>query len=421
MNFKNSFHQLTGNHLKPAHEALVSFIKSLTRNFIQGRCLDNAGILTITTLLALVPMIATAYSALRLMPGMEDISGQIQSWLFAQFVPSKVEDIQGILSSFAQQTSKLTLVGSIMLIVTSVMMLARVESCLNAIWQVPPQNAGMSSFLRYWAILSLGPIFIGAGVILTSYITSIKVFDEAFDYLSIQEILLTIFPALLTLCAFTLIYVAVPNCSVPASAGLVGALFAAIIFEIAKRLFAWFIATFPSYELIYGAFAALPIFIIWLNLSWVIVLLGGVVSRTMATDILRKRTLPNVLAGVEILQVFWIAQQNGEFVSDRKLFDDLPWLPRDQWDEIRKEFVTAQLITPVASGGYVLTRSLEHLSQGKYLQIIDWMSWLDFNMLPSKDLQAAQACAKDIDKGQNMLSSKQYNGSLSKWFVTTEV
>ncbi len=388
----------------------------LYSDFKAGRCVDNAAALTLTTLLSLVPLFTVLYAALKLMPGMDSLGEQMEVWLFQQFVPSRGDEIRGALQEFSGQTSNLTIAGSTMLIVTSSLMLARVEACLNAIWQVKPAAIGIGSFLRYWTILSLGPILIGVGVFLTSYVASIKILGSAVELLGMKGILLSIFPFALTVIAFSLIYVAVPNCYVPFKSACIGAFIAAALFEIGKRIFAWYITEFPSYELIYGAFAALPIFLVWINLCWVILLLGGVVSRTFAVNVLRSTKVPDLFAGLELLRCFHNAQHSGVSLSESQIFGMLSWLSRYQWDRLRDLLEKKKIIVRTSKDAFVLSRSLDSLTQFEALKIFSWVHPQNENMNFPAGFEISEKVRNAVSSVQTKLKEEEFHQSVTFWF-----
>lgn len=404
----------------PRHARQISM--SLIRDFKAGRCFDNSAILTMTTLLSLVPLITLIYAALRLMPGMNEVGGEVESWIFDQLVPSRSDEIRGALQQFSNQASKLTIAGSTVLLITSLLMLARIEVCLNAIWQVKPAISGLRAFLRYWAVLSLGPILIGVGVFLTSYVTSIKIVGSAVELLGVKAAFLSIFPFLLTIGAFTLVYTAVPNAKVPPKAAMLGALIAASLFETTKRVFAWFITEFPSYELIYGAFAALPIFIVWLNLCWLILLLGGVVSRTFAVDVLRTTKVEDLYAGLEVLRLFGEAQKNGEILQEGQVLKQSNWLSRYQWDRLRELFETQGLFVRTESDGFVLSKALNQVSKFEVLTLLGWVNARKIGSEHGlRTLQLSSQVHDLLQSIESDLKENDLNGPFTDWCLDASV
>lgn len=258
--------------------------RSVQQQMIEDRCTDSAAALTFASLMALVPMITVLYAVLALMPSLHAKSADIQAWIFSHFLPSSGIEIQNYLQSFSQQASHLTNIGLVMLFATALTMMRRIEHSLNFIWHVPQPRKGVEGFMRYWTVLTLGPLLFGLGLALTSYIASLKFFSDTLTHLGIARYLLDILPFLCSWSAFSLIYVIVPNCDVPIKKGILGGLMAALVFELGKRGFTLFVVHFGSYQLIYGAFAALPLFLLWLYVSWIIFLLGAVLTRTLTIN-----------------------------------------------------------------------------------------------------------------------------------------
>jgi len=157
----------------------VRFLGYLFRQFGANQGILNASALTYTTLFAVVPLMTVSYAMLAAIPDFSGVGEQLQHWIFANFVPATGEVVQNYLADFAGQARSLTVVGVIFLVVTSIMMMRNIESAFNRIWRVSEPRKGLSSFLIYWAILSLGPILIGAGLGLTSYIASLSLVSTA--------------------------------------------------------------------------------------------------------------------------------------------------------------------------------------------------------------------------------------------------
>lgn len=226
------------------------FLAYLFRQFIANQGVLNASALTYTTLFAVVPLMTVSYAVLAAVPSFQGVGEELQSWVFSNFVPTTGAVVQDYLSNFANQARQLTAVGVAVLAVTAIMMMKNIEAAFNRVWRVSEPRKGLSSFLLYWAVLSLGPVLIGLGLGVTSYIASISVITEATELVG-RARLLSILPMILSAAAFTLLYAAVPNCRVPIKNAFYGGLVVAILFETAKRGFALFVTQFPSYELIY--------------------------------------------------------------------------------------------------------------------------------------------------------------------------
>lgn len=360
-------------HLKASWRHAWNFTRFVVRHFLKDDCRQQAMVLTYTTLFAVVPIMTVTFTVLSAIPSMQHVSMDVQSFVFRHFIPSTGNMVQQRLQEFSAQAGHLTFVGIAMLVVTALMMLVTIEKSFNHIWMVREERKGVINFLRYWAVLSLGPVLLGAGFAISSYITSMQVFSSAASALNSVIPLMRLLTFVFTALAFTLLYVAVPNCKVPVTAGFAGGLFAAFLFEMAKHGFAIFISGFSSYQLVYGAFAALPLFLIWIYLSWCIILLGVEVSRALAIyrDDSRVYRHP-VLALLDVLQLFWQQQQKGASVSD---IDAMAVLGQDEvevWFDFSSILQEQRIIHRTDTGSYVLSRNLETISFYDFYRQLPW-------------------------------------------------
>lgn len=256
----------------------VSFLRAAIRRIEEDRCFQVAGSLTYTTLLALVPLITVALALITAFPVFGQFTSGVDDWLTENVLPEQIANaITRYLSQFAGAAARLTAVGIAFLAVTALMMMLTIDRALNQIFRVSHARPIAQRLLTYWALLTLGPVLLGLSVSMTSYLVSASLgFTRGLPL--VGEALLAVVPVLLTAAAFTLLYLWVPNRRVRMRDALIGGLFAAVLFELMKRGFALYITRFPTYTAVYGAFAAVPIFLLWLYLSWVTVLLGAAVT-----------------------------------------------------------------------------------------------------------------------------------------------
>jgi len=244
-----------------------------------NRCRDdqitvNAGYLAYVTLLSLIPLIAVGVAIFSAFPGFEPTRMEIESFLFTNFVPTSSDVIKEHISSFAGNANQMTAVGIGFLAAIALLLIRNVDATLNRIWRIKKKRPMMISFAVYWMVLSLGPVLLGASIGVTSYIVSLVSFaDQGIPGFS--GFLLKLVPYGFSMIGFLMLYTLVPNTPVSIRAAIPGALFAAILFELTKKGFALYISHFPSYEVIYGAVATIPILFVWVYLSWIVVLLGA--------------------------------------------------------------------------------------------------------------------------------------------------
>lgn len=237
-----------------------------------------ASSLTFTTVLAVVPLLAVVLSLFTAFPLFIDFKVSLEEFLTNNLMPpSMSENIMGYLNTFAQQASRLTTIGAAFLIVTSIMLMMTIDEALNNIWHVKRQRPMSQRILVYWAILSLGPIMLGASLWATAYLARSQ-FGSNAELSLLSSTIVTLIPILMSCAGFSLLYYLVPNRKVSWKDSLIGGFTSAILLEIMKAGFTYYITRFPSYTLIYGTFAAIPLFLLWIYLSWLVVLFGASIS-----------------------------------------------------------------------------------------------------------------------------------------------
>lgn len=254
------------------------FVRRVAQRFHEDRCTRVAGALSFTSFLALVPFTAVAFAILSVFPVFQSWVAAINRFIYVNFVPASGEVVQQYLGEFAARAGGLTAFGLLFLVVASILLFATIEDAFNDIWRVAGRRRPMQRFVTYWAILTIGPILIGAGVSLTAYVAGMSVIVKNGWF---SDTVLLVIPFLFELIAFILLYTIVPNVNVKRRHALIGATVATLLFEMAKRGFVFFVDNFASYHLVYGAVAALPVFLTWVYLSWLVTLLGAVVVASL--------------------------------------------------------------------------------------------------------------------------------------------
>ncbi len=337
------------------------FILYLIRSYITHDGPKTAAYLTFTALFAVVPVMTVTFSILALIPDLKGAEGQLESYLFEHFMPATGEHLQNYLVAFSKQASNLTSIGVVMLFVTSITMLRKIEGSFNEIWHVKESRKGVSGFLLYWALLSIGPVLMGAAIAMSSYLSSLRILEQYESVQVTQKFLLGFVPILLSTLAFSLAYIAVPNTKVPLKHGIAGGLVAAILFDVARRLMTLLVTFFPTYQLVYGAFAAVPIFLIWIFVSWSILLVGAELVQALTSYKVSKYKTTSSLGDILlILKLLYENQQKGESVSEGLLSKNMPWLTPLDWEFHYKVLQEAKLVTLQSEGDVLLSRDLHH-------------------------------------------------------------
>jgi membrane protein len=251
------------------------------QRFVDDRCLRVAGELSYTTLLSLVPLLAVGLAMLSAFPVFASMRDDIQSFVFFNFVPAAGDVVQKEFSSFLANAGKLTAFGIVALGITALLLLNTIESAFNLIWREKRARPVIIRFLTYWAILTLGPLLIGSSIALSSYIFTLTKLAGIEAFTGPLGELVRLLPFVLLVLGLMALYVIMPARPARWRPALAGAVVAALLFEVLKRLFALYVTKFPSYEAIYGALAALPLFLIWMYLAWAVVLFGAEVAASL--------------------------------------------------------------------------------------------------------------------------------------------
>jgi len=257
--------------------SVLRLARLVAGRFVEDRCVQVAGSLTFTTLLALVPLLAIAVTLIAAFPVFEDWSNEIKVFILLNFVPEAGgRIITGYMQQFAQNATRLTALGILFLGTTALMLVITIERVFNVIWRVRRERPLLHRLVVYWAALTVGPLLIGASLSLTSWLVG-QSLGIARAVPGGDSILLGVVPLLLSALAFGLLYLTLPNRRVRTADALVGGFTAALAFEFMKRGFALYVAAVPAYDAVYGTFATIPIFLLWIFLCWSVVLLGAVV------------------------------------------------------------------------------------------------------------------------------------------------
>lgn len=284
---------------KGALRYLVSWSQSYVKRCMHDQITVNAGYLAYVTLLSLVPMLAVVFAIFSAFPVFEDFRTTIENFVFNNFVPTSSETIKEHIGAFTGNANKMTAMGIGFLIVVALFLIRNVDATLNRIWRTQQKRPIIISFAIYWMVLTLGPVILGASLGMTSYIVSLATFaDEGIPGFS--GFLLGLLPFIISTAGFVLVYTLVPNTSVPLKASLPGAMFAALLFELSKKGFAAYVSNFPSYEVIYGALATIPILFVWVYLSWIVVLLGAEFTVTLQRSFSHGEQIKPLISDKEV-------------------------------------------------------------------------------------------------------------------------
>jgi membrane protein len=294
-------------------------LRTLRQRFREDRLGITAGSLTFTTLIALVPLVTVMLAVFSVFPIFASFQGALEKYFLQSLVPETIaRPVLRALTQFAGKASQVGALGLAMLGATALAMMMTIDRTLNSLWRVRKPRPLAQRVLVYWAALTLAPLVLGVSLTMTSYaLSSSRGFVSAMP--GGLSMLLNAFEFTLLASAMAGLFHYVPNTFVRWRHAWAGALFVAIAFEVAKRALAWYVEAVPVFTSVYGAFATLPILLLWIYLGWVIVLLGAVIAAyapSLQTRVARRPETPGhrfqiALAVLRLLDAARRGQQRG--------------------------------------------------------------------------------------------------------------
>jgi len=369
-------------------------------HFREDRCFEEAASLGYTSLLSMVPLLAVIFGIVSAFPVFSEWSNRLQEFIFDNFLPDTGQQIVPYINGFLDSVSSLTLPGTLVLIVTALLLMVRIEVAFNRVWRVDRNRTLTNRIVMYWAALTLGPLLIAAAVALSAQ----QLFGES-GYLGfLPSGLANLWVFLLYWLVFALFFVLVPNRSVKIRYAAIGALLSAVLFSLAKAGFVAYVSN-TSYKVIYGALATVPIFLFWLYLVWVIVLLGASLAASLTTFSDFSRYESDWPDRWEFQLVYRLvghlgdAQARGEALSREQLMDLEPQASELQIVRLMSQLREENIATRDEDGDWVLTRDLDTLTLGElYLRGDFYLPLSDIAELPQESARdrAYVASLQDI-------------------------
>lgn len=251
------------------------------KRFYFDNYFNTAAAMAYTSLLALVPFMTIVFAIFSAFPAFSRLRTQLQELLFNNLVPEVGLAVSDYLNRFMENAGQSTAFGVIGLAITSVLLLSTIEFAFGEIWRVSEPRPRVIRFLSFWAILTLAPLLFGAGLSLTSVPLLSQAVDRLHQATAPLSRFSTLVPGLFEFCGFTFLYVIVPNRTVSWPDACWGGVAAAVLLEVSKAGFVWYLRSFPAYQTIYGALSTVPIFLLWLYVAWCTVLIGAVITATL--------------------------------------------------------------------------------------------------------------------------------------------
>lgn len=253
----------------------VWLLKLILRRAEEDKITTLAGNLSYVSLLSLVPVITVVFALFAAFPVFTDISLHIRQFIFTSLMPSTGETLRLYVDQFVANSRKMTAVGIAGIILAALLLMNAIDQALNIIWRTRRIRPKVYSLAIYWMILTLGPILAGTSLAISTYLLSLNWSNLPGKYL---EMLLKFLPFFLSWFSFWLLFSIVPTTKVPNRDAVSGSLVTALLFEAGKKGFGLYVTMFPTYQLIYGVLAVIPVMFIWFYWTWCIILLGAEIT-----------------------------------------------------------------------------------------------------------------------------------------------
>ncbi|ANB91946.1 membrane protein [Moraxella ovis] len=379
------------NKLPFAHHRWFMYLRLLLRHFTEDDCQQKAASLTYTTLLSLVPILTVMLVVFSSVPALSGMREQMQEMIYNNLLPSSGAQLGAYFESFAEKSSNLGIVGVIGLFITTIMTLMTIETAFNKIWRVKERSGGAESIIRYWALITLGPVVLAVAFGASSAIQSVDFLNRQIAGYGIDwSIWAYLVSVCITMGGFIGMYWFIPKVQVPIKNAVIAGVAAAVLFESLRAVFGTVMSNFTSYEAIYGAFAALPIFLLWVYLSWNIILLGVEISYTLT--IFDDKEVPvrhPLLSLLDMLNLTYKRYKEGKTVSEHELREVLGRRELPKWSLYIEQLIEDELITRTKNDEYVLKTDLSSISLWQFYKTLPYP-------LPIKDeLDALKAADYD--------------------------
>jgi membrane protein len=258
----------------------VQFVQATWNQLHRDKVIIRASGLAYSSLLAAVPLVAVGFALFSAFGAFNEVRQKVQDFLFTQFLPTRQDEILQYFNQFTEGTSKLGLIGFLFLVLASILLLDNIESNFNQIWHVTTRRRFIAKITSYTSVLIFGTLLLGTSITMSARIKAMLFRGVPFDLGTLEKLGVWVFPLVFAFLAFWLMYLVIPYTRVRMKSALLGAAIGSILWELGKNFFANSIGVSVRYSTIYGSLAVIPIFLIWLYITWIIVLLGLEIAYT---------------------------------------------------------------------------------------------------------------------------------------------
>ncbi|WP_223577799.1 YihY family inner membrane protein [Kangiella taiwanensis] len=346
---------------------LKAFAKFVFSEFAKKNSSSMAAELTLNTMLALVPLMTVAVSLMAIFPAFEKLNVQVQELIFKNFLPETGLAVQEHLNEYVAKSKNLSAVGFAFLFLTSMMLMRAIDRAINTVWETKNRRRGIQKWVSYWAMLTMAPILIAASLAASSYFAALPLVSSISGFLTFG------LPFILIVLAFTALYMVAPFSHVKFRKAVIAATITALLFEIAKYAFALFVAKFSTYEVIYGAITAIPLFFLWVFLSWLILLLGAMICFALHRfEMKREKTEHEFISILKILQSFAQAQDNESSLTIDQLRSKFSYLHGQTLRHLVEQLMNLNYLAKLENSQYCLKLNAQDLTIGRVYREGPW-------------------------------------------------
>jgi len=392
----------------------LRFVQFSCRRYIADGCADAAAALTYTSLFATVPLLTVSLGVITLVPAFEPWVVNVQELMFEHLVPATGEAVQEALSGFQDAAKNLTGLSLALLVITVIMLLHTIESAFNKIWGVDSARPFQARLLLYWALITLGPIMLATVAAVTAYLEATKAYASLSEH---TGVFLTYVPWFLGWLLLTFLFVLVPNCHVRFRHASISGVLTLLLLQLAEKVFSLGLLG-ANYSNIYGAFAALPVFLIWLYLVWLIVLFGANLTRCLPDYKLRDQALHSrLIVALAVLSWLYKRREKGELLSERDWIKgriaELPTESHADWLKLREKLLAARLLVVSDTSHLAIGRDLSSFSKRDFLITIEsnFLMNKTVGLLGNRLPEAFRESMTTVSK----LSGEELDRPLSEW------
>ncbi len=348
--------------IKDRGQDLQHLVRLIAARFSQDRCAHMAAALTFTTLLSTVPILVILLTVLSVIPAFADVAEGLRKFLAADMAPESASKLASFyLTQFSESAGELVALSMAFLAVTALILMLSIDHALSTIWHVSRPRPLMQRVLIYWLVLTLGPLLVGGSLSLTTWLVAISV-GYATPISGLGVFSLKVTPILLTAPAFTFLFRVVPNRYVPMRHAVIGGVISALAFESMNSFFALYIAHLPSFKPVNAALATVPAFLLWVYLSWISVLLGGVVASSLShwrsTDRQQPDPVAHLYYALCMLRLMNKGLRSGS-VQTLPIFCEKLRVGFDVLEQILAKLQRANVVSKLAGQGWGMVREPE--------------------------------------------------------------